>query len=358
MHKPIRLGGTCAAAMLLFSLAPAARAQVNEVKEVAPRVYFHQGDIVQGHCNNAWVVLEDYVLVVDANFPSGAKLVLPKIRKTSDRPIRFAFDTHHHGDHAYGNQVWADQGATLVAHAGVLEEMKKYEPKRWDEAAAGRKDVAESKLKPPSLLYKTDMAFDDGKVRVELRHFGVAHTRGDGFAWLPNEGILFTGDACVNGPFNYVGDGNITEWIDTLERAKQLKPKIVCPGHGPIGGPEMLEDQQAYFKAVHAAVKALVDAKRTPEQVKAEVERIKGEIDAQPRIRKYLAMSFPQHVEKVYVELGGQPFDPAQAALEEKLRHAYAHARAHLLGAAHAHAPAEPAAAAATAAAARVDAAN
>lgn len=332
-------------APLLASMASITSAQVNEVKEVAPNVYFHQGDIVQGHCNNGWVVLDDYVLVVDANFPSGAKLVLPKIQGITKKPIRFAFDTHHHGDHAYGNQVWADAGAILVAHSGVLEEMKKYEtalfggaPGRWEDAAKGRPDVAESKLKAPSLLYNKDLILDDGKTRVELLHFGVAHTRGDGFAWLPKESILFTGDACVNGPFNYVGDGSITDWIDTLERAKQLKPKIVCPGHGPTGGPEMLDNQQAYFKAVHAAVKKLVDAKKTPEQAKAEVERIKGEIDKQEPIRKYLSASFPQHVEKVYVELGGKPFDNAQAAVDEKFRHAVAHARAHLEGQAHAHA--------------------
>ena len=333
------------ALMVLLACASFAAGQVNEVKEVAPNVYFHQGDIVQGHCNNGWVVLDDYVLVVDANFPSGAKLVLPKIKALTEKPIRFAFDTHHHGDHAYGNQVWAEQGAVLVAHRGVLEEMRKYEtglfggkPGRWEDAAKGRKDVAESKLKAPSLLYNTDLAFDDGKLRVELHHFGVAHTRGDGFAWLPKERILFTGDACVNGPFNFVGDGTITEWIETLERAKALKPRIVCPGHGPVAGPEMLDDQQAYLKAVHGAVKKLVDAKRAPEQVKAEVDRIKKEIDGQERIRKYVSASFPQHVEKVYVELGGKPFATEQANADEKLRHAFAHARAHLEGQAHAHA--------------------
>jgi cyclase len=347
MHNPTRLGAHVVVLLvaLLANTPSRAAAQVNEVKEVAPRVYFHQGDLVQGHCNNGWVVFDDYVLVVDANFPSGAKLVLPKIQAITKKPIRFAFDTHHHGDHAYGNQVWADAGATLVAHSGVIEGMRKYEtglfggaPGRWEDAAKGRPDVAGSKLKAPSLLYNDELILDDGSARVELLHFGVAHTRGDGFAWLPKEGILFTGDACVNGPFNYVGDGSITEWIGTLERAKQLKPKLVCPGHGPTGGPEMIEQQQAYFKAVHGAVKKLVDAKRTPEQVKAEVERIKGEIDAQEPIRKYLSANFSQHVEKVYVELGGKPFAGAQASVDEKFRHAVAHARAHLAGQAHAHA--------------------
>src|SRR5215510_3924989 len=74
-----------------------AASQVNTVKELAPGVYFHEGDIDgKGHCNNGWVIFDDYVLVVDANFPSGAKEILPKIKALTDRPIRFAFDTHHH----------------------------------------------------------------------------------------------------------------------------------------------------------------------------------------------------------------------------------------------------------------------
>ncbi|MBC7924621.1 MAG: MBL fold metallo-hydrolase, partial [Bryobacteraceae bacterium] len=92
------------------------QAAVNEVDPVSNGVYFHHGDIDgHGHCNNGWVIFKDYVLVIDANFPSGAKVILPKIRAITQKPIRFAFDTHHHGDHAYGNQVWIENGATAVA---------------------------------------------------------------------------------------------------------------------------------------------------------------------------------------------------------------------------------------------------
>src|SRR4030095_8478383 len=103
-------------------------AEVNKAEQVALDVYFHEGDIKgSGHCNNGWIVFEDYVLVIDGNFPSCAKKIIPKNKAITNKPIRFAFDTHHHGDHAYGNQVWVDNGATPVAHVGVIEEMKKYE---------------------------------------------------------------------------------------------------------------------------------------------------------------------------------------------------------------------------------------
>jgi len=314
------------AASLLLAAPAAILAEVNQVETVAPNVYFHEGDLTsKGHCNNGWIVFEDYVLVVDANFPSGAEEVIPKIKKITDKPIRFAFDTHHHGDHAYGNQVWVENGATPVAHTGVIDELRKYEPGRWNDAAKGRPDVAKSKLKYPTLLFPKEMYFDDGATRVELHHFGVAHTHGDGFAWMPKEQILFTGDACVNGPYNYVGDGNIGEWIKTLEEAKKLKPKMVCPGHGPTGGPEVLDHQQEFFKELLAQAKKLKD-KKDP---KSAVEAVQAEMKKNERIARYIGGSFPAQLEKAFTELGGKPFLSASVRSKEEHNHLHAHGHAH-----------------------------
>lgn len=289
------------------------QAEVNKVETVAPDVYFHEGDLGRrAHCNNGWVVFQDYVLVIDGNFPSGAKEVIPKIRAITDKPIRFVFDTHHHGDHAYGNQIWAEAGAVVVAHEGVLQEMKRYEtgiygdkPGRWEDAAKTREDVRATRLKAPSVLFRKELIFDDGKHRVELLHFGVAHTHGDGWVWLPNERILFSGDACVNGPYNYVGDGNVQEWIETLEAVRKLNPKVVCPGHGPSGGPEVLEDQQNFFVTLRREVKRLKDEGKTLDQVKASVDELKRIIRRNERIERYLGTMFEGQVQKVYEELAG-----------------------------------------------------
>jgi len=310
--------------LFLLLLATGAYAQINQVQKIAPDVYFHEGDLKgRGHCNNGWVIFEDYVLVIDGNFPSGAKEVIPKIRAITDKPIRFAFDTHHHGDHAYGNQVWVENGAVPVAHEGVLREMQKFEPGRWNDSAKGRKDLAESKLKFPTLLYTNIMIFDDGKHRVELLHFGVAHTRGDGFAWLPKEKILFTGDACVNGPFNFMGDGDSEQWVKTLEGAKKLGAKTICPGHGPLGTGDLLEDQQKYFVELRKQVKKV--SRKSPADVKALVDDIKGTVKENPQIARYVGDSFQAQVEKVYREMGGKPFVPANAAQDAYHQHAHAH---------------------------------
>jgi len=307
---------------LVLWLVPAwaGGAAVNEVVKLSPGVYFHEGDLKgHGHCNNGWIVFEDFVLVIDANFPSGAKEILPKIKASSERPVRFAFDTHHHGDHAYGNLFWVENGAVPVAHTGVIQEMMKYEtgyyrskPGRWEAEAKKRQDVAASRLKPPPLLFQTEMIFDDGRRRVELRHFGVAHTHGDGFAWLPKEKILFTGDACVNGPYNYTGDGNIEQWIQTLAAAEKLGAKTVCPGHGPVAGGELLGEQKSYFVELRKQVKKQWRSK--PPEMQARVESIREMILKQPRIAKYVGEFFPAQVEKVYTEMGGKAFPEAKTA--------------------------------------------
>jgi cyclase len=301
--------------------------QIEVVKEVAPGVYFHQGDLRgKGHCNNGWVIFDDYVLVVDANFPSGAQEILPKIKKQTSKPIRFAFDTHHHGDHAYGNQVWIENGAVAVAHENVIAEMRKYEtgffggkPGRWEHEAKERNDLKGTRLTPPSVLYRDLLIFDDGKHRVELRYFGVGHTHGDGFAWLPKERILFTGDAAVNGPFNYMGDGDSAAWIETLEKAQQLGAVAVAPGHGPLGDAGILEAQKQYFMALRAEVekrKALA-----PDRVQADVSAIRKAL--LPRHATYIDTKdeegFESQVAQVYKEMTGKEF-PKKTAMDNARR--------------------------------------
>src|SRR5438270_13254666 len=131
-------------------LATRGDAQPNTVKEIVKGVWFREGDIQhQGHCNNAIIEMDNYLIIVDANFPSGARAVLEDAKKVSSKPVKFVFDTHHHGDHAYGNPVWTKMGAVTLAYAGVADEMKRYEPARWRDTAKTRKDVAELNLDAP-----------------------------------------------------------------------------------------------------------------------------------------------------------------------------------------------------------------
>jgi glyoxylase-like metal-dependent hydrolase (beta-lactamase superfamily II) len=222
--------------------------------------------------------------------------------------VRLVLDTHHHSDHSYGNRLWADAGATIIAHTGVIDEMNAGEPAGWEWSARTREDVRATTLERPSLLFAKDLVLDDGVRRVELHWFGFGHTKGDTFVWLPKEKILFTGDACVNGAFNYFGNAHVAEWIKALEAAKQLGATTVCPGHGLIGGPELLVDQQQYFVELMTRVKALRAANKTPAEAKAAVPVMIDELKKIANIARYVSGGLEGHAERVWTELGGAPF--------------------------------------------------
>src|SRR5437660_10124999 len=249
------LSSFAALATLAFFQA-ATDAQPGTVKQIAPGVWFREGDIKNlGHCNNIIIEMKDYLIVIDANFPSGARLALEAAKKVSSKPVKYVFDTHHHGDHAYGNPVWTQNGATTLAYKGVLDEMKRYEPRRWQETAKQRKGGPALNLptaEPPKQTFdKSPFILRDDTREVRFYYFGWAHTRGDGFVYLPKEKVLCTGDAVANGPYNFTGDGNIGNWPKVIAAAQKLDVERVLPGHGGPAGKELLGGQAQFMAELH-----------------------------------------------------------------------------------------------------------
>jgi glyoxylase-like metal-dependent hydrolase (beta-lactamase superfamily II) len=153
----------------------------------------------------------------------------------------------------------------------VLDELKRYEPARWQAAAKSRADVGELKLDappPPMQTFdKSPYVIKDSTREVRFLFYGWAHTRGDGFAWLPKERILCTGDASTNGPFNNTADANLGNWPKVLAELEKLNPQFVLPGHGPSGGPEILKGQAEFFVELQKAVQAAVSQRKKLEDI-------------------------------------------------------------------------------------------
>ncbi len=243
----------------LAFLANRGEAQPGQAQLIAPGVWFLEGDLAKlGHCNSTIIEMKDYLIVVDANFPSGALLTLETARRISPKPVKYVFNTHHHGDHAYGNPVWTKAGATTLAYVGVAEEMKRFEPARWLAAATERPDVAALHLvapEPPQQTFdKSPFILKDSSREVRFYFFGWAHTRGDGFVYLPRDKVLCTGDAVVNGPYNFTADANIGNWPKVIHAAQTLTTLHVLPGHGPAGGPAILAGQAMFMTELRSAV--------------------------------------------------------------------------------------------------------
>jgi hypothetical protein len=135
----------------------------------------------------------------------------------------------------------------------------------------------------------------------------------------------------VNGPYNFVGNGDVGKWIATLEAAKQLGAEVICTGHGPRSVAAVLDDQQTYFKLLQDQVGAHI-AEGSPEQVSAQIQTVWTALKANPRIARYVSgkdradNGFREHVQKVYEELNGKKL---AALLGDAHSARHAHARSH-----------------------------
>jgi glyoxylase-like metal-dependent hydrolase (beta-lactamase superfamily II) len=253
---------------------PIPEMKFNDVKEIAPGVFFRYSSISAsdpkipfGGSNNIWIVFKDYVLVIDANFPKEAADVIADIKKTTKKPIKYVLDTHHHGDHAYGNCIWAKEGAQIIASKPTARLLKTNGPKQWEDAAKDRKDIKENELKQADITFDDKYELKDDTQHVIFHAFGHSHTAGDAVAYLPKYKILCTGDACVNGAFNYMGQSNSASWIKCLEAMEKLDIDIICPGHGKPRRKDLIAQEKRYFSELRAAVQKGIDEKKSLDDI-------------------------------------------------------------------------------------------
>jgi glyoxylase-like metal-dependent hydrolase (beta-lactamase superfamily II) len=190
----------------------------------------------EGDPNTGVIIGDDSVMVVDAQAtPVMAQLVIDRIRKVTDKPIKYVTLSHYHavrvlGASAYGaSEIIASEKCQAMIYERGQED--------WD-SEFGRFprlfDAADSipGLTWPTITFKHRMTINMGKRRVELMHLGRAHTAGDIVAWVPDEGVMFTGDIVEYHSACYCGDGHFADWGNTLNAIKAFSPKSIAPGRG------------------------------------------------------------------------------------------------------------------------------
>src|SRR5215211_2524976 len=125
-------------------------------KEVAPNIHF----LFDYQSSNVVVfVTDESVLVIDTRqHPSEGQDVIDRIRKITDKPIKWVINSHFHGDHHYGNAPFKSVGATFVAHNDTARLMQQV----WDKELARRQNYFRSRnLDPKEVkLIRPDVSFD------------------------------------------------------------------------------------------------------------------------------------------------------------------------------------------------------
>lgn len=204
---------------------------------------------------------DDAVLLVDPLIaPAHARLVEEALRSWTDRPVRFVVLTHHHTDHALGARWFAALGATVVAHRACRAAMEREHPglirarRKVPELAELFRDA--QPYSPSLVLDGDEWQADLGGTRVRVRHTGPGHTAGDLVLWLEDESVTVCGDlVSVRYHVNYE-DADLGRLADGLDAVRRFQTCAYVPGHGAPGGPEILEAQRDYHRAVADAAAA------------------------------------------------------------------------------------------------------
>lgn len=255
------------------------------IAEIADGVWvIPDADYVPMVPNIGIVVGTHSTLVIDTGFgPANARSVLQQARRLSGtRPI-FLTHTHCHPEHGFGANVVAGD-VTVVYNEAQWRELKEKGPillrmfRDRMPALAPMLDGVE--FVRPDIRYTGSLDLDLGGGRiVEFREFGGAHSRGDQALLVPgSRSVLFTGDLVEERTFSVLGDheSHVVPWVDRLKRLEQLRADIVVPGHGHVGGPELIAKHRDYFEL---AVRRVYELRATGELSEADiVDRVGAEL--------------------------------------------------------------------------------
>ncbi|MEV0184717.1 MBL fold metallo-hydrolase [Streptomyces sp. NPDC050625] len=205
--------------------------------------------------NTGFLVSRRGVISVDAcSTIRRTRAYLDAIATVTPQPVRTLINTHHHGDHTFGNHLF--DGATIVGHEATRAAIRDWGlPKSapyWTEVDWG--DVV---LEPPFLTYTDSVTLWSDDLRADIRHVGVAaHTTNDSIVWLPERGLLFSGDLLFNGGTPFLVQGSVAGAVQVLEEVvKPLGATTIVCGHGAVAGPGLIDDTLGYLRFVQIAAR-------------------------------------------------------------------------------------------------------
>src|SRR5207244_1998641 len=76
--------------------------------------------------------------------------------------------------------------------------------------------------------------------------------------------LLYAGDLVFNGGTPFALMGTVSGWLRALDRLRALAPERIVPGHGPVCGPEILDEVEAYLRFVQDAARLAEESGQGP----------------------------------------------------------------------------------------------
>jgi glyoxylase-like metal-dependent hydrolase (beta-lactamase superfamily II) len=267
----------------------------------------------EGDPNTGIIIGDDGVMVIDTQAtPDMAQDVIRRIREITDKPIKYVVLSHYHAVRVMGASAYhADHIIASQATHELIAERGQFdfdsEVGRFPRLFQGVESVPG--LTWPTLTFDSSMTLWMGKRRVELKHIGRGHTKGDIVVWLPEEKVLFSGDLVEFGATPYTGDAYLSDWPQTLANLRALGAEKLVPGRGDaLTTPETVEaaisGTQEFLTQMFESVKQGRAAGKELNQIYTETYQV-----LQPQFGHWVIFDhcLPFDITRAYDEAGDYP---------------------------------------------------
>lgn len=294
------------------------------MREISPGIFVETD---QRGANYGAVLTDEGVIVIDTPIvPKQAVAFRDELKRVAGgKPFLYIINTDHHRGHIVGNQYFVP--TPVVAHDIAWKHMKGY-------GDNFKQRVVDSFKKEPEIQAQFDTIqiivpkitfshrLDIVRGGRDLRIIKVGgHTAATSVIWLPDERILFVGDAVWVDQHPYMAQANSKEWLDGLTFIRKFKADQIVPGRGPVCGREATERMSEYIRYMRARARTFHrQGKTKQETVQTVLREVVGWFPISPMLRSKTKSQIKQGIGRIWNELekAAKTKEKAVVTLEEE----------------------------------------
>ena len=240
-----------------------------KVTRVAGNVYMLEGADAG---NIGASVGDDGIVIVDDQYAPLAEKIHVALKGITDKPVRFVINTHYHGDHTGGNELFNNSGSTIIAHDNVRKRLESGGPAgNGGSVKIENKPAAKAAL--PIITFDHDVTIHLNGEDIRALHFPSGHTDGDSVIFFPKNNVVHMCDDFVRYGFPFIdvaAGGSLQGIIAACEKFAAELPADgkVIPGHGALSNMEDVKAFTKMLKETSAVVQKALDEHKTLDQMK------------------------------------------------------------------------------------------
>jgi glyoxylase-like metal-dependent hydrolase (beta-lactamase superfamily II) len=298
--------------LLVSSLLAGAQSPDFTVKKLGDGVYAAiSGDGSKAGSNAGFVVGTNGVVVIDTFVSAApARDLLAEIRKVTNLPIRFVVNTHYHLDHTGGNAVFAEAGATILAHRNMRGWLRTENLKFFGATPNPEDKQRVESLVLPDEVYSDAVDIYLGSRLIQVRYM-LGHTGGDSVVVVPDANVVYGGDLVWQKHLPNLIDATTSDWIKTLDKLLADHPSATfVSGHGDVASADDVRDFHDYLVTLRDDVaKAQAAGKSGQDLVDAVLPQLQDKYGSWGFFKSFSA----RNIQQTAAELSGTKKIPVAA---------------------------------------------